>query len=72
MTDTNSEEYRHRCEVITVLRWRAANNRQACYKHFDAVEEQRGRQARNRLEADVREQWALGNRGQGPEDWRNG
>ena len=66
--DTNSEEYRHQCEVRAVLAWRAAD-RDSALKYLSVVRQKRGNQAADQLEVDCKQQWALGNRGK-KGDWR--
>jgi len=66
--DTNSEEYRHQCEVRQVLRWRVRSQANA-YKYLEMVKVKRGLNAYNRLKNDCAAQWAKGNRGKHG-DWR--
>jgi len=68
MIDRWSEEWRHQCEVRTILQWRAAGDKKRCLEHFKAVETQRGKDASHKLEVDVRSQWGRGNKGEG-ETW---
>lgn len=62
--DRTSEEYRHQCEVRTIIRERLQKGRDWARGHLELVEKHRGPAARARLEADIREQWELGNRGE--------
>jgi hypothetical protein len=66
--DTNSEEYRHQCEVRAVLAWRTAD-RDSALKYLSVVRKKRGHEAADQLEADCKFQWGLGNRGK-KGDWR--
>ena len=59
-----SEEYRHQCEVRTILRWRLTEGRMKVIDYFAKVSISRGKEAGDRLEDDCRTQWSLGNRGQ--------
>ncbi len=64
----NSEEHRHRCEVRQVLEW-GAEDRSKALEYLSNVRKRRNDVAADKLEKDVRAQWALGNRGlEG--DWR--
>ena len=67
--DTGSEEYRHRCEVWVVLRWRA-QDRNKSSDYLQLVRKMRGGNAADKLEKDCREQWERGNRGL-KGDWRD-
>ena len=68
MTMTTEEDFRHRCEVWQVLRWRA-ENRDKAVSYLQLVRQRRDEAAANKLERDTKEQWAKGNRGiKG--DWR--
>jgi hypothetical protein len=69
--DTTSEEFRHQCEVRTIIRDRLQKGRDWARGHLDLVEKHRGKPARARLEADIRQQWEWGNRGLHPE-WLSG
>lgn len=60
----NSEEYRHQCEVRALLRWRCELGKSFVLDFLSKVEKKRGQVAAMQLEKDVRDQWALGNRGQ--------
>lgn len=64
----NSEEHRHRCEVRQVLQWRA-EDRSKALEYLSNVRKRRGDVAADKLEKDVRKQWAAGNRGVWG-DWR--
>lgn len=66
--DTNSEEWRHQCEVRAVLRMRVRSQAEA-YDYLETVKEKRGLNAYNRLKNDCAAQWAKGNRGEHG-DWR--
>ena len=57
-----SEEYRHRCEVRQVLRWRVENRNKALI-HINKVQDARGIKAAQQLQKDCGDQWATGNRG---------
>ena len=68
MTTITEEDFRHRCEVWQVLRWRA-ENRDKAVTYLNLVRQRRDEAAANKLERDTKEQWAKGNRGiKG--DWR--
>ena len=68
MTTITEEDFRHRCEVWQVLRWRA-ENRDKAISYLQLVRQRRAEAAANKLERDTKEQWAKGNRGiKG--DWR--
>lgn len=80
MSSADVELHRHRCEVRQVLRWRVEHGmpwvQRWLYGHqpeggmrVRGVGEIRGHAALDRLVADLREQWALGNRG-ADGDWR--
>jgi hypothetical protein len=62
------EMERHRCEVRQVLACRAAD-RDSALKYLSVVRQKRGHEAADRLEADCRREWSLGNRGK-KGDWR--
>lgn len=57
-----SEEYRHQCEVNTILRWRVQDRNKAM-THINLVRDERGEAAAKKLEDDCRSQWNKGNRG---------
>jgi hypothetical protein len=65
---TWSEEYRHQCEVRTVIRWRMEDRNRAL-NYMEEVKKKRGKEAGEMLERDVRDQWTKGNRGK-EGDWR--
>jgi len=68
VTTITEEDFRHRCEVWQVLRWRA-ENRDKAVSYLNLVRQRRDEAAANKLERDTKEQWAKGNRGiKG--DWR--
>jgi hypothetical protein len=68
VTTITEEDFRHRCEVWQVLRWRA-ENRDKAVTYLNLVRQKRDEAAANKLERDTKEQWAKGNRGiKG--DWR--
>jgi hypothetical protein len=67
--DTESEEYRHRCEVWAVIRWRE-QDRNKSSDYLQLVRKMRGGNAADKLEKDCREQWERGNRGL-KGDWRD-
>jgi hypothetical protein len=68
VTTITEEDFRHRCEVWQVLRWRA-ENRDKAVSYLNLVRQKRDEAAANKLERDTKEQWAKGNRGiKG--DWR--
>lgn len=69
LIDTDSEEYRHRCEVWVVLRWRA-QDRNKSSEYLQSVRKMRGGNAADKLEKDCREQWERGARGL-KGDWRD-
>jgi hypothetical protein len=62
--DTYSEEYRHQCEVRTVLRWRRDYGGYKAHEYIDSIEKKRGKAAAERLMRDCQMQWSFGNRGQ--------
>lgn len=64
----NLEQERHRCEVRQVLAWRTAD-RDSALKYLSVVRQKRGHEVADKLEADCRNEWALGNRGK-KGDWR--
>lgn len=63
MTDTRSETYRHQCEVREIIAKRLAKGRGWAQDHLAGIEKARGKKARQKLEADILQQWNLGNRG---------
>lgn len=65
------ELHRHRCEVREWLRRGADQPREWLVSVLQGVARRRGKQAAERLRADLREQWQRGNRGE-PGDWREG
>ena len=68
MTTITEEDFRHRCEVWQVLRWRA-ENRDKAVSYLNLVRQRRDEAAANKLERDTKEQWSKGHRGiKG--DWR--
>jgi len=68
VTTITEEDFRHRCEVWQVLKWRA-ENRDKAVSYLQLVRQRRDEAAANKLERDTKEQWAKGNRGiKG--DWR--
>jgi hypothetical protein len=68
VTTITEEDFRHRCEVWQVLRWRA-ENRDKAVSYLNLVRQRRDEAAANKLERDTKEQWSKGNRGiKG--DWR--
>jgi hypothetical protein len=67
--DTNSEEYRHQCEVRYFLRIRRDDGRDAVTKRLEYIGQKRGEKAAAALLNDIRQQWERGNRGQ-QGDWR--
>jgi hypothetical protein len=67
--DTESEEYRHRCEVWAVIRWRGLDRNKSS-EYLQLVRKMRGNNAADKLEKDCREQWERGNRGL-KGDWRD-
>lgn len=64
MIDTWSETHRHRCEVRYILLHRVHMGRQWAHDFLDRIERARGKAARQRLEADILDQWSRGNRGE--------
>ena len=66
--DTESEEYRHRCEVWVVLRWRGLDRNKSS-EYLQLVRKMRGNNAADKLEKDCKEQWERGNKGL-KGDWR--
>jgi hypothetical protein len=69
LVDTDSEEYRHRCEVWVVLRWRTLDRNKSS-EYLQLVRKMRGNNAADKLEKDCKEQWERGNRGL-KGDWRD-
>lgn len=65
---TWTQEYRHQCEVRTVIRWRIEDRNRAL-NYMEEVKKKRGKEAGEMLERDVRDQWTKGNRGK-EGDWR--
>lgn len=65
----DTETHRHRCEVRSVLRWRATNGSAWVQEWLSGVEKARGKAAADRLREDCTAQWAKGNRGAAG-DWR--
>lgn len=64
MTDTYSEEYRHQCEVRTVLRWRRDYGAYKAHEYIESLVKWRSKEAADRLLKDCQMQWSFGNRGQ--------
>jgi hypothetical protein len=64
----SSEEYRHQCEVRQVLRWRV-ESRDKAVGYLSLVRQKRSSDNAGKLERDVKDQWAKGNRGD-KGDWR--
>ena len=54
---------RHRCEVRQVLAWRTAD-RDSALRYLSVVRRKRGHEVADQLEADCRDQWAKGSRGE--------
>lgn len=67
--DPELEEHRHRCEVRQLIAWRVKHGRIWLREHLAGIEKVRGKPARASLEADILQQWGLGNRGAWG-DWR--
>jgi hypothetical protein len=65
MTNTWSEQYRHQCEVRDIIAKRRQYGSDWAWDYLAKVEKARGKKARSALEADVVDQWRLGNRGEG-------
>lgn len=65
----NDPDFRHRCEVRQVLRWRVEKGREWTRAWLNGVERARGKACADRLRAECREQWERGNRG-ARDDWR--
>jgi hypothetical protein len=63
MTTAWDDTYRHQCEVRDILLKRRQKGSNWAWEYLDKVEKSRGRVARQKLEADVVDQWRLGNRG---------
>ncbi len=62
------EEFRHRCETSEWIRRAGTNGGwQWLAERLNNIEARRGKLAADRLRADIKAQWALGNRGDG---WR--
>lgn len=64
MTDTWSATYRHQCEVRDIIAKRQRLGSDWAWDYLDKVEKARGKKARSALEADIVQQWKLGNRGE--------
>lgn len=64
MIDTSSEEYRHQCEVRTVLQWRQRFGPYKAHEYIESLVSKRGKAAADRVLHDCQMQWSLGNRGQ--------
>jgi len=67
--DTDSEEFRHHCEVRYFLKMRLKKGRDAVFTEMEAIKKRRGEAASNALMKDIYKQWNLGNRGD-HKDWR--
>ena len=63
MEDFKTETFRHQCEVREIIAKRIAKGRGWAHDHLIGIEKVRGKKARQRLEADILQQWNLGNRG---------
>ena len=65
-----ADEHRHRCLVLEVIKMRL-KNRDSAYRWFNGYDDDLGKRhkgwnelhPKSRLEADVKDQWAKGNRG---------
>ena len=66
---TDSEVWRHQCEVRSVLAARLTRGRQHVDDYIALVAAKRGPEMAERLRADAAAQWAKGNRGKRG-DWR--
>lgn len=66
---TDSEQFRHRCEVRQVLRWRSEHGSGWVHDWLATVDKARGAAAAEQLRSDAAQQWRAGNRG-APGDWR--
>ena len=66
MIDTHGELWRHQCEV----RYCLTKGSEWFKEYIVGVAKARGKEAADRLRADVRRQHALGNRGEGDE-WKD-
>jgi hypothetical protein len=64
MSTTWSDTHRHQCEVRDILVKRRTKGSNWAWEYLDKVEKARGRVARQKLEADVVDQWRNGNRGE--------
>jgi len=62
MTD-DPETFRHQCEVRWLLKRFGAEGKEAVNRYVDQVRAKRGDWMADRLIADTRAQYALGNRG---------
>ena len=67
--DTNSEEFRHHCEVRYFLKMRLKKGRDAVLREMEAIGKRRGEASYKALMKDIYTQWNLGNRGE-HKDWR--
>lgn len=58
------EEYRHQCEVRTVLQWRQRFGPYKAHEYIESLVAKRGKAAADRVLHDCQMQWSYGNRGQ--------
>lgn len=63
MSDEDPETFRHRCEVRWLLKKFGVEGKEAVSRYVAMVRDKRGDAMADRLLADTREQYALGNRG---------
>ncbi len=59
----DSEEYRHKCEVRQVLKWRVESRNKAV-EYLALVRKKRGDSKADLLEKDCKDQWSKGSRGE--------
>lgn len=67
--DTNSEEFRHQCEVRYFLKMRRDRGRDAVMREMELIGKRRGEASSKKLLKDAYDQWQRGNRGE-HKDWR--
>ena len=70
MSDEDLETFRHRCEVLWLLRKYGAEGKEGVNRYIDLVRKARGDAMADRLLADTREQHRRGNRGFEKGEWR--
>ncbi len=63
MTLITEEDFRHKCEVRQVLKWRV-ESRDKAVNYLALVRKKRGDEKADKLDKDCRNQWSKGNRGE--------